>query len=123
MGEMRYNKGDEEKLIKKYYKKTIQIFNKGGISKDVYEGTTGLLDSGEERVRAEHRISSASVKPRAEAPRKNLVVRNAYGKRIKEKKKVAYYRHQKRGAGRSILQNLGRVKEKEEKGEEITSAF
>ena len=72
MDEMQYNKGDEEKLIKRYYEKAIQSFNKGRISKAVYEGTTGLLGSSEERARGKREIDSASIKPRAEAPRENL---------------------------------------------------
>ncbi len=116
MDEMRYNKSDEKKLIKRYYEKAIQSFNRGRISKTVYEGTTGLLGSPEERQRGMRRINSASVKPRAEASRENLVVRNTYGERIKEKGKVASYSDKERGAGRFILRGIekgrGRKKEK-----------
>ena len=52
------------------------------------------------------RINSASVKPRAEAPRENLVVRNAYGETIKEKGKVASYSDKERGAGRFVLRGI-----------------
>lgn len=73
LNKVRYNKGDEGKLIGRYYEQAIQNFNKGRISKAVFEGTAGLLGSPEERQRGEHRISSASAKPRTEAPRENLV--------------------------------------------------
>ncbi len=77
MDEMRYNKSDEKKLIKRYYEEAIQSFNRGRISKTVYEGTTGLLGSPEERERGKREINSASVKPRAEAPRENRVEEKA----------------------------------------------
>jgi len=46
---VRYNKSDEQKLIKRYYDQTIQSFNRGRISKAVYKGATGLLGSPKER--------------------------------------------------------------------------
>jgi hypothetical protein len=51
-----YNKSDSEKLVQQFYDEAIQNYKRRGISQNVFEGTTGISGTAEERVRARLRL-------------------------------------------------------------------
>ncbi|MDD5065213.1 MAG: DNA methyltransferase [Phycisphaerae bacterium] len=61
LGKSQYNKSDEDNLINKYYGQAIQIYKEGGISKDVYEGTTGISGDATQKAFGESRIAGQSA--------------------------------------------------------------